>query len=174
MVHKDAHLDGDIIVLLNKAVLILGPKDDEIVHFDDAGVAGLKDRLQAINGSGTAGFAQETSSHFHVLAHHAPKELIPPIACISQALGKHHGCHLDLLSNWWGEELVRGTSCFCPRAACPTQQGAESQLITWPLPSISSRRINPDNTRGDRNQRGVKVLPGSHLAPCTCTTRDGK
>lgn len=43
--HKDAHLDGDIIVLLNKAVLILGPKDDEIVHFDDAGVAGLKDRL---------------------------------------------------------------------------------------------------------------------------------
>lgn len=108
VVHKAAHLDGDIVVLLDKAVLILGPKDDEIVHFDDAGVAGLKDRLQAIDGSGTAGFAQETSSHFHVLAHHAPEELIPPIACISQTLGKHHGCHLDLLSNCWGEELVRG------------------------------------------------------------------
>lgn len=106
--HKDAHLDGGIVVLLDKAVFILGPKDDEIVHFDDAGAAGLKDRLQAVDGSGTAGFAQETSTHFHVLAHHTPEELIPPIACISQTLGKHHGCHLDLLSNWWGEELVRG------------------------------------------------------------------
>lgn len=110
-----AHLDGDVVVLLDEAVLVLGPKDNEIVHFDDAGAARLKDRLQAIDGSGTAGFAQEASTQFHVLAHHTPEELISPVACISQPLSEHHGCHLDLLSNWWREELVRrdntGTSC---------------------------------------------------------------
>lgn len=163
--HEDAHLDGDIIVLLNEAVLILGPKDNEIVHFDDTGAAGLKDGLQAIDGSGTAGFAQETSTHFHILAHHTPKELIPPVACVSQTLREHHGRHLDLLSNWRREELVRGdkegTSCPCHGAARPPcSKGQQLQLIgTWPLPSISSRKINPDSTRAERKQRGVKVLP---------------
>lgn len=180
MPHRDAHLDGDIVVLLDEAVLILGPKDNEIVHFDDAGAARLKDGLQAIDGSGTAGFAQETSIHFHVLAHHAPEELIPPVACISQTLREHHGRHLDLLSNWQREKLVRGdnagTSCPRHRAACPPcSKGQQLQLISmWPLPSISSRKINPDSTRGDRKQRGVKVLPGSHPAPCTSTPRDSK
>lgn len=159
---EGAHLDGDIVVLLDEAVLILGPKDNEIVHFDDAGAARLKDGLQAVDGSGTAGFAQETGAHFHVLAHHTPEELIPPVACISQALGEHHGRHLDLLSNWWGEEQVRGdkgdTSCPHHRAACPQHsEGQQLQLVsTWPLPSISSRKTNPDSTRGDTKQKGVK------------------
>lgn len=88
MGQQNTHLLGNRSVPLCEVALLFGPIGDGVSNFDDAGASRLKDGIEAIDDSHSAGFVSAAGANVHRLGHDAAEIFFTPAATVSQAFGE--------------------------------------------------------------------------------------
>lgn len=84
----NTHLLGNGSIFLCKVALLFDPIGDWVSNFDNTGASRLKDGVETIDDSHSAGFVCTATADVQRLGHDAPEVFFTPAAAVSEAFGE--------------------------------------------------------------------------------------